>query len=813
MAVRYDIQLEYKNGDVVTICTFNNDTDTKKYTPQQFSQLEEYCRNFDWRSSVKLRQKIGEHLFGVFNGDNLLERALAEADAQGELLQVFIHTDSAPDLPFELLYHAQFLAPSKVHIVRHVSDYGYKKPVATEDRPLRILFMACSPLNVSPVLDFEKEEEKILEITKDLPVIVDVEDTGSLQGLHECLGQHEYDIVHLTGHADIDGIPVFLMEDEEGSRHKVTPSELQGVLHNSLKRPRLVFLSGCKTAQAPEAAASFAHHLVLNHSPTVVGWGLPVTDEGAIKTAETLYYNLSRGNSIIDAVFSARRNLFDLFKKKELITPDWSLLRLFSDGTPLGVPLVEREQEKIAKAREIQYAYLLNSKVKVLKKGFVGRRRQLQRGITCLKSDEGKIGVLLHGTGGLGKSCLAGKFCDRFKDHALIIVHGELNDFTFFEAVKSAFIRTGDDEALKVLQEEDTEYKIRKLCASSFQGKYLIVLDDFEKNLEGYEQGSPVLCDEASLILKGLLQYLPLTLKMTQVIITSRYTFPLISKGEDLITETLELIGLTSFRGADERKKISELKNIDDYPKRDVRQKLIDAGRGNPRLMEALNILVGVEKEVDETLLTQVKGKQEEFVQELVLRTILESQPGDFQKVLQYSSVYELPVSREGIEKVCSTIKGWESFLDSGIQLSLVEKGKDKTSYYWVTPLLREELFKALCEVEQKKCHEAAVLYYQDVLAGDEYYPEYAFELIEHALQCGRGDAAVGEGGRLLNYLRNALLYKEALYEGMRILSNKSGLEKDEKTSRFFFEFGWILKDIGKAEECSRRSKESYYLL
>jgi hypothetical protein len=57
---------------------------------------------------------------------------------------------------------------------------------------------------------------------------------------------------------------------------------------------------------------------------------------------------------------------------------------------------------------------------------------------------------------------------------------------------------------------------------------------------------------------------------------------------------------------------------------RDVRQKLIDAGRGNPRLMEALNTLVGVKKEVAETLLTKVKGKQEEFVQKLVLMTMIQ---------------------------------------------------------------------------------------------------------------------------------------------------------------------------------------------
>jgi hypothetical protein len=110
--------------------------------------------------------------------------------------------------------------------------------------------MTCSPLYVQPVLDFEKEEETILKVTKDLLVDIDVEDTGSLQGLKECLLQKEYDVIHLTGHADIDGnTPYFCMENEEGFLEKVTPFKLQNVLHEAVKRPRLIFLSGGKTGR------------------------------------------------------------------------------------------------------------------------------------------------------------------------------------------------------------------------------------------------------------------------------------------------------------------------------------------------------------------------------------------------------------------------------------------------------------------------------------------------------------------------------------------------------------------------------------
>jgi len=421
--------------------------------------------------------------------------------------------------------------------------------------------------------------------------------------------------------------------------------------------------------------------------------------------------------------------------------------------------------------------------------------------------------LLLHGTGGLGKSCLAGKFCDRFKDHALIIVHGKLTAAKFLEAVKDAFIRTGDDNGLEIVQQRlKIPDKIRVLCSVSFQKeKYLIVLDDFEKNLKGYEQGIPVLSDEVFPILETLLQYLPLAVKETQLIITSRYTFSLAVNGRDLVKERLESIGLTSFRGADERKKVAELQYIDQYDDPDIRQKLIDAGRGNPRLMEALNSLVMVEKVLDEALLKKVKGKQEEFVQKLVLREILESQPQNFQKVMQYASVYGLPVSRKGFEKVCGKIENWKSFIDSGVQLSLVEKGRDRMVYYWVTPLLQEGIFKELSEDEQKLCHEGAVKHYQEVVATDGYQPLYAFELIEHALLCGMDEAAVKEGGRLLSYLRSVLLYGEALSEGGHILSSISEMKENEDFSLLLNELGMILFDVGdykKAITCFEKALE-----
>ncbi|MBU7046737.1 MAG: CHAT domain-containing protein, partial [Theionarchaea archaeon] len=378
-----------KNGEVLTKL-FDGSTNVSVVNIEEISEIEKMCQDFQWHKSVNVSQKIGERLFNILNSDQFLVKSLEEANMHGELLHVLIRNEGLPDLPFELLYNNGFLIPSRIHLIRRISDYGCKKELEISKDPLKVLFMACSPEGVKPVLDFEKEEEAILEVTKDLPVDMDVEDTGSLEGLQTCLTQKQYDVIHITGHADIDDEPFFLMEDEFGYPVPVTPSLLWDVL--KLNPPRLLFLSGCRTGEAPQhkAVNSFAHDLVLKHSSTVLGWGLPVLEPAATLAAAGVYFELSRGRSILDAVFFARQNLYNGW-------PDWSLLRLFSDGTRLDTPLVEKGQKVKVKARDIQYAYLQNSQVKVLTKGFVGRRRQLQRGLQSLKKDEDKVGVLLHG--------------------------------------------------------------------------------------------------------------------------------------------------------------------------------------------------------------------------------------------------------------------------------------------------------------------------------------------------------------------------------------------------------------------------------
>ena len=804
MSITYQAEFQYtgEKGELSLTRTLSDGThDTSPVDMNEIRKLEELSRNFDWNQSQDLSRQVGEQLFAILNGDTqAVVRSLKEADDHGERLRMIVSGEGpASDLPFELLYHDSFIVPSRAYLTRQVSDRGRKMTPTLDNRPLKILFMACSPTDAYPVLEYEKEEETILEVTDDLPVELHIEDTGSLEGLGEQLAVNEYDVVHITGHADIDdeGDPFFWMEDEAGLSVQITPSQLWEKLRLNL--PGLVFLSGCRTGEAPRHdAASFAHHLVSGHVSTVLGWGLPVSDVGARSAAKKLYFELSRGKNILDAVFETRYELFTNHPG------DWSLLRLFSDGTPLSVPLVREGQKIHLKPRKLQYRYLEGSQVKVLEKGFIGRRGQIQQGLFCLRKAREKIGLLLHGTGGLGKSCLAGKFCERFSDHVLIIVHGRLNELTFHEALKDGFIRGGDavgEELLK--RKEELPDRIRRMCSSVFQqGNYLILLDDFEQNLEETEEGKHVVSAEAEPILESLLRFLPYSGKMTQLIITSRYEFSLTIDGSDLVRKNLKFIGLTSFLGADKRKKVIELTNIRKCPD-EVRQKLIELGKGNPSLLDQLNELVGEVKHLDlESLLSEAKGKQEEFIRKLVLRRMIGSQSEEFQRFLRRSAVYRLPVLKAGIELVCGDLTDWRSDMERAVRLSLMEEDSTRADAvrYWVTPLLGEDIFGELGAGEGRECHQAAVSYYQGILSASHYHPLSGAELIEHALNAELTDIAVEEaGGRFLPYLRESLAYKEALMQGGRILSHISEPMGDAGYARFIFELGWIHDDIGDA--------------
>ncbi len=239
-------------------------------------------------------------------------------------------------LPWELLaVRNQFLCSDAVRPftpVRFVSNE--RRPLLRANRPLRVLFMACSPENLHPVLNFEAEEREILERVRGKQIEFVVVETGSLAGLSQVLESHEsghFDVIHLSGHTEmIDGEPKFLMEDDFGQMQPITGREIARVL--APHSPSVVFLSSCLTGQAQDSGTlpSLCEALVQAGLPIVLGWALPVYDTSATAAAATLYRELSVGKRIDESVARTRIHLL------ENDYPDWHFLRLYSNATSLA---------------------------------------------------------------------------------------------------------------------------------------------------------------------------------------------------------------------------------------------------------------------------------------------------------------------------------------------------------------------------------------------------------------------------------------------------------------------------------------------
>jgi tetratricopeptide (TPR) repeat protein len=393
-----------------------------------------------------------------------------------------------------------------------------------------------------------------------------------------------------------------------------------------------------------------------------------------------------------------------------------------------------------------------------------------------LKNNYYKVGLLLLGASGLGKSCLAGKICERFDEHTMIIVRGKLTGFSLQAALTDAFFNSQDEKGQHIIsQKKKITQNLANLCATSFKEKnYLLLLDDFEQNLEYPAQGKPILGPEAAELLMSLLYYLQFSGKMTQIIITCRYDFSLTRNGQNLVEERLEKIWLTSFLDIEQRRKAQGLKNIFNYKNPSMISYLVSAGQGNPLLMEWIDFLAGQMKEVEPAeLIRAVKEKQKEFLEKYKPGEPLQHISKELTHFLHWTGIYRRPVKKEGIQLMAekANLANWQELLSEAMSLSLVEHDRAHQSYQ-VTPLLRDRLSAALKNPEI--AHEVACGYYRKVCEErNSIDPLLIEEWIFHAVGCGQEEVASQQGAILVNFYREHQALHKSRQVGEWVLSRK----------------------------------------
>ncbi|MBM7077462.1 CHAT domain-containing protein [Micromonospora humida] len=602
-------------------------------------------------------------------------------------------------------------------------------PVAPGNRPLRVLFMAASPEGVEPVLNFEAEEAAILAATRRTGTDLVVEESGTLEGLrflsHD-YGSGHFDVLHLSGHATTaGGQPVFVMEDEYGRPTRATADQLAEAMHGHW--PRLVFVSGCLTADAPEGGVfpSMSESLVQAGAPAVLGWALPVGDVAATDFAAALYRALADGGSLDRAVVQARRYLFH-----DRESSYWHLLRVYADRSPLAplvTPLHTRGRKRLqVRAADQQFLDPQTQLSRVASRAeFVGRRRVIQRCLRVLRQPAdipgAAQGLLLAGMGGLGKSSLASRLLERMPTHQRAVWYGRVDAIKFRELTSKIRFDSLDQsiEAAALLDNEQVPLSIRLRHLLDVDGPLgdtpcLFVFDDFETgNLDARDDGSRVLAPAMAEILPALLAAIRDTGSPSRVVITSRYRFPT-PPGATLAVEALE-----SLTPVEQTKKIANLTNLrpESTINPTIRIRAIEAAAGNPRLLDWLNRIVGDATLDVDGLLAAIEGETDRFRRETVLAdNLLDSQPLELRRMLARINVVELPIPAATVHALHPHYDA-ARHLQRAVELGLLEEGTDpdtREPRYFVSNVLHPLVRPLLTDDEHTEaCAAAARSLYQ----------------------------------------------------------------------------------------------------
>ncbi|MDB9514603.1 GUN4 domain-containing protein [Kamptonema animale CS-326] len=611
--------------------------------------------------------------------DRVLANALTQSHREG--LVIAIATDKGlAKLPWELLHDGNcFLVEKKPAIipVRWVSN-GQPIAIANspQNRPLNLLFMATSPLGVEPELDYEAEEGQILETTQRTRVNLRVEESGCLTELSYVVREYErgyFDVFHLTGHATHYGEkPCFLTEDEYGNRVDSITDEICDALRSPL--PLLIFLSGCRTGYtSDETIPSMAEELLRMGGTAVLGWGERVRDTDATAAASKFYCLLSQGEAITDALSSTYQTLIKQQAR------DWHKLRLYvADILPqaLVTPKNTRGRKQLPKPTTIEFRDDEQRLRVVRREDFVGRRRQLQNCLRTLKVDNDKVGVLIQGMGGWGKSSIAFRLLDRLPEHQKVVCEQQIDEAYLIRKFREKLINPSQLDLIPYLENSQPlrsrlAYLFSQL-AERGEKPFLLILDDFEWNLERREdryilKPDYILKPEVATILAALVWAIQETGTGHRILITCRYKF------DSNLLNYFFLQGLEPFKKAELTKKLKRLEHFSpDKLSKDIRDRALSLADGNPRLLEFLNNEV-LGKPDATAKLTELEQSPDLWKDKIIWEELYQLIDEPLQRLLSHCLIYEIPVPMTALEVVCAALPNYQQQLKRAKELGLME--------------------------------------------------------------------------------------------------------------------------------------------
>ena len=416
-----------------------------------------------------------------------------------------------------------------------------------------------------------------------------------------------FDVFHLTGHATYqDGKPCFLTEDEYGACVYSHAADIVDTLDFPL--PSLIFLAGCRTGYSYDGGvvSSMAEELLNMGATAILGWGEKVLDTDATAAASQLYGELSQGKTIAQALSSTYQALIRQQAR------DWHKLRLYVATTlpqALVTPLRTRGRKQLPKPTTTLEFRDDENRLRVARREeFVGRRRQLQNCLRTLKTDYDKVGVLIYGMGGWGKSSIASRLWDRLPEHEKILWWRQIDQSYLIRKFKDKLLLMELAYWKLIPHLENSQIPLKSRLAYLFgqlaelgEKPFLLILDDFEWNLEPREDRY-ILKPLVAPILEALVEAIQETGSEHRIIITCRFEFD-----SDLLNFFFSQ-GLEPLRKAELTKKLNRLEHFSsDNLSKELRERALNLADGNPRLLEFLNNDV-LGKEDVEAKLTELES-------------------------------------------------------------------------------------------------------------------------------------------------------------------------------------------------------------
>ncbi|MEH2411181.1 CHAT domain-containing protein [Nostoc sp.] len=656
----------------------------------ELAALIDLCeQNYYTQQTVALPDltQLGRQLYQWLDGnEGWLRRSLNEADEQTiylDLIQASEAQGLNPQtervalglvhLPWELLHDgAGFLIERRDISVLPVRSVQQRQTqvIGVQNRPLRLLFMATSPEDPRVIpLGFEQEEANLLQATKEQPLVLIVEETGSvaeLANLVQSYPEDYFDVFHFSGHEIIytkkdygyllppstrlpDNTPCLITEDEVGNLQLTTVNDLARAFGD--RCPRVTFLSSCHPGQVPnkEIVSSIAQALVKAGAGIVLGWAFPVFHRTGIVAAQALYRALATGATVEAAIKAAQQEMID----KECT--DWHLLRIYRHTRPIAelvTPLRTRNRQRLKFTAPEPEFLDENNQIKVASRfEFVGRRRHLQRCLKALRETSDQIGVFITGVGGLGKSSLAARLCTRVQaqrtNFARVVLIGLLNEWGLLNQLSHKYERFADVPTL--LNQPKVTLKRRlqnffKAIENVHNQPLLLVLDDFEQNIpnRNIEDGSLRMTVEAYEILEAICAALAETGAESRLIVTCGYL-----KKDTLPPHRLHLESLAEMSSSDIDKICFSLdKEVRQQLKT---QRIINIANGNPGLLKwLLEVIPQLGLAADE-LLNRLEKTEQKFRENILAQTLLDALQPEEQKFLAQLSVFHLPVTEKTI--------------------------------------------------------------------------------------------------------------------------------------------------------------------